>query len=70
MAQTNDNFTWTILTRDASVHLVHTPKKGRQQLLPRTGASADSSDMNDDSDNDSMNDQTREEQAENRKGVG
>ena len=31
---------------------------------------ADSSDMNDDSDNDSMNDQTREEQAENRKGVG
>ena len=32
--------------------------------------SSDSSDMNDDSDNDSMNDQTREEQAENRKGVG
>ena len=32
--------------------------------------SSDASDMNDDSDNDSMNDQTREEPAENRKGIG
>ena len=42
-------------------------KRARYQQI---SDSSDSSDMNDDSDNDSMNDQTRDEQAENRKGIG
>ena len=44
--------------------------KNKRARYQQISDSSDSSDMNDDSDNDSMNDQTREEQAENRKGVG
>ena len=44
--------------------------KNKRARCQQISDSSDSSDMNDDSDNDSMNDQTREEQAENRKGVG
>ena len=57
----------SILPLTSNVTVKPKNKRARYQQI---SDSSDSSDMNDDSDNDSMNDQTREEQAENRKGVG